>query len=208
FARLPGCLPVRWRPRRRRDGSATDLRLLPVDAPARPCPRAAPDGGAPVNGLLALSTFCLICGGLLLAHFYFGRRRPALSVRLARAQGAAVAGWSQGWPFSPIELPAALARVLESNRRDLRRAGAGQTLPRFLAEKALLAVATPLVPLLPYAAAVGRLPSAGVALLFALAGFFVPDLLLRHEVRRRREAIFLDLPEAISVLALALRAGQ
>src|ERR671929_39886 len=59
-----------------------------------------------------------------------------------------------------------------------------------------------------HAAAVGRLPSAGVVLLFVLAGFFVPDLLLRAEVRRRREAIFLDLPEAIAVLALALRAGQ
>ncbi len=64
------------------------------------------------------------------------------------------------------------------------------------------------MPLLPYAAAVGRLPSAGIALLFAIAGFFVPDLILRAEVKRRREAIFLDLAEAISVLALALRAGQ
>jgi hypothetical protein len=47
-----------------------------------------------------------------------------------------------------------------------------------------------LVPLLPYAAATGRLPSAGVLLVLALAGFFVPDLLLRSEVNRRREAIF------------------
>ena len=47
-----------------------------------------------------------------------------------------------------------------------------------------------------------------VLLLPAVAGFFLPDLLLRSEVRRRREAIFLDLPEAIAVLALALRAGQ
>ena len=30
---------------------------------------------------------------------------------------------------------------------------------------------------------------------FAVAGFFVPDLMLRSEVKRRREAIFLDLPE-------------
>ena len=82
-----------------------------------------------MNGLLALSTFCLICGGLLLAHFYLGRRRPALSVRLARAQGAAVAGWSQGWPFR-IEPPAPFARAIESYRRDLRRAGSGKTLPR------------------------------------------------------------------------------
>jgi tight adherence protein C len=160
-----------------------------------------------VNGLLAFSTLCLIAGGLLLGHLYLGRRRPALAVRLARAQGAAVAGWSQGRPLG-IEPPAGLARLLAGHERDLRRAGGGKTLARFLGEKALLALATPLVPLLPYAAAVGRLPSAGVVLLFVLAGFFVPDLLLRAEVRRRREAIFLDLPEAIAVLALALRAGQ
>src|SRR5207302_5728725 len=136
-----------------------------------------------------------------------GRRRPALSVRLARAQGTVTGGWSQARAFG-IEPPAALARVLEAYARDLRRAGGGKTLARFLAEKGLLAVATPLVPLLPYAAAVGRLPSAGIALLFAIAGFFMPDLILRAEVKRRREAIFLDLPDAISVLALALRAGQ
>src|SRR5207244_6774540 len=53
-----------------------------------------------------------------------------------------------------------------------------------------------------------RLPLAGVLLLAALAGFFVPDLMLRSQVKRRQEAIFLDLPEAISVLALALGAGQ
>src|SRR5262249_8149770 len=135
------------------------------------------------------------------------RGGAGVGIGLGRAQGVVAAAWPQGWPFG-IELPAALARVLESYRRELRRAGAGKTLPRFLAEKALLAAATPLVPLLPYAVAVGRLPSAGVVGLFALAGFFVPDLLLRQEVRQRREAIFLDLPEAISVLALALRAGQ
>ena len=160
-----------------------------------------------MNGLLALSTLCLIAGGLLLGNLYLGRRRPTLAVRLARAQGAAMAGWSRGWPLG-IEPPAGLARLLAGYGRDLRRAGGGKTLARFLGEKALLALATPLVPLLPYAAAVGRLPSAGVVLLFVLAGFFVPDLLLRAEVRRRREAIFLDLPEAIAVLALALRAGQ
>ena len=160
-----------------------------------------------MNGMLAFSTLCLVSGGLLLGTFFLGRRRPTLAVRLARAQGAATAGWSQGRPWG-IEPPAGLARLLAGYGRDLRRAGGGKTLARFLAEKALLALATPLVPLLPYAAAVGRLPSAGVVLLFALAGFFVPDLLLRAEVRRRREAIFLDLPEAIAVLALALRAGQ
>ena len=49
--------------------------------------------------------------------------------------------------------------------------------------------------------------SAAVLLLLAVAGF-VPDLMLRSEVKRRREAIFLDLPEAIAVLALSLGAGQ
>jgi tight adherence protein C len=158
-----------------------------------------------VNGLLVLSTLCLLAGGLLLANLYLGRRRPALAVRLARAQGAAVAARP---PVLGLEPPAVLERLLESYRRDLRRAGSDKTLARFLGEKALLAVAIPLVPLLPYAAAAGRLPSARVALMFVVAGFFVPDLILRAEVKRRREAMFLDLPEAIAVLALALRAGQ
>src|SRR5207244_1181967 len=79
FAGLPGCLPDRRWNGGGRGRSAADLRLLPADAPARARPRAAADGGAPVNALLALSTFCLLTGGLLLAHFYFGRRRPALA---------------------------------------------------------------------------------------------------------------------------------
>jgi tight adherence protein C len=72
----------------------------------------------------------------------------------------------------------------------------------------LVALAAPLVLLLPYAATTGRLPTIGVLFLLAVGGFFVPDLALRSDVRRRQEAIFLDLPEVISVLALALGAGQ
>ena len=105
-------------------------------------------------------------------------------------------------------MPSWLTGLWASVERDLRSAGGRKTVRRFLADKVLLAVASPLVPLLPYVAATGRLPSAGVLLLLALAGFFVPDLILRSEIKRRREAIFLDLPEAISVLALALGAGQ
>jgi len=160
-----------------------------------------------VNGLLFFSSLCLFGGGLVFAHIYLGRRRPTLAARLARASGTATVVGIQARALG-VEPPAPLARMLDSYGRDLRRAGGGKTLARFLGEKALLAVATPVVPLLPYAAAVGRLPSGGVALLFALAGFFFPDLVLRAQVKRRREAIFLDLPEAISVLALALRAGQ
>jgi pilus assembly protein TadC len=44
--------------------------------------------------------------------------------------------------------------------------------------------------------------------LLAIGGSFVPDLLLRQQVKQRREAIFLDLPEAIAVLSLSLGAGQ
>jgi hypothetical protein len=66
----------------------------------------------------------------------------------------------------------------------------------------------PLVPLLPYSAAVQHLPSPVIVLVLAVVGFFVPDLVLRSEAGQRKEAIFLDLPEAISVMALSLRAGQ
>ncbi len=158
-----------------------------------------------MNAALLLSSACLVAGGLLLAYAY-AFRRPALAVRLARAEGLSagrVAG--RGLAF---ELPTWLSGLRASYERDLRRAGGRKTLSRFLGHKALVGLALPLVALLPSAAASGRLPSAGVLLLLAVAGFFVPDLMLRSEVKRRREAIFLDLPEAIAVLALALGAGQ
>jgi tight adherence protein C len=158
-----------------------------------------------VNLALFLSSACLVAGGLALAYAY-AHRRPALAIRLERTAGAGVqapVGDRLG-----VELPSWLDGVHASYERDLRQAGAQKTLARFLLEKALVAAATPPVLLLPYAAATGRLPSAGVLLLPALAGFFVPDLVLRSQVKRRREAIFLDLPEAISVLALVLGAGQ
>ena len=158
-----------------------------------------------MNTVLLLSSVCLVAGGLLLAYAY-AFRRPALAVRLARAEGLSpgtVAGGRLGF-----ETPAWLSGVRVSYERDLRQAGGRKTLARFLAHKALVTLALPLVALLPYGAASGRLPPAGGLLLLAIAGFFVPDLMLRSEVKRRREAIFLDLPEAIAVLALALGAGQ
>jgi tight adherence protein C len=158
-----------------------------------------------VNAVLLLSSSCLVGGGLLLAYAY-ASRRPGLAIRLARAEGAQPSAL-EGRGIS-LEPPAWLSRLRAFYESDLRQADSQKTLGRFLAEKALVAVALPLVPLLPYAAATGRLPSAGVLLLLALAGFFAPDLVLRSKVTRRREAIFLDLPEAISVLALALGAGQ
>jgi tight adherence protein C len=158
-----------------------------------------------VNGLLFLSSVCLVSGGLLLAYAH-AFRRPPLAARLARADGVpSNRPTGRALVFEP---PAWLAGLRASYERDLRQAGGRKTLPRFLGHKLLFALAGPLVPLLPYAAATGRLPSVGVLLLLSLAGFFVPDLLLRSEVKRRREAIFLDLPEAIAVLALTLGAGQ
>jgi tight adherence protein C len=157
-----------------------------------------------MNPLLALSSACFVAGGLLLARTYLGRQRPALATRLARAEGRA----GSGAAGAAAALPDWARAIGAAYARDLRRAGGGKTLRRFAREKALLAFAAPLVPLLPYAATTGRAPSPVLIVLFAAAGSFIPDLVLRAEVRRRREAIFLDLPEAIAVLALALRAGQ
>lgn len=158
-----------------------------------------------MNAALLLSSACLVAGGLMLAHAY-AFSRPALAVRLARAEGLSTdrrAGRGLG-----LETPVWLFGLRASYERDLRQAGGRKTIARLLGHKALVACALPLVALLPYAAVSGRLPSAAVLLLLAVAGFFVPDLMLRSEVKRRREAIFLDLPEAIAVLALALGAGQ
>jgi tight adherence protein C len=161
-----------------------------------------------VSAPLLLSAVALVAGGLLIAYSVVAGGRPALAARLERA-GAPVR--SRARLGGRLTVDARLGREAEAlgarYERSLRQAGDGKTVVRLLAEKALLAIAFPLVPLLPYAAATGRLPSAGFALALAVVGFVVPDLALRSAVRRRREDIFLDLPEALSVMALALGAG-
>jgi Flp pilus assembly protein TadB len=158
-----------------------------------------------MNATLFLSTVTFVIGGLLLVAYVLAGRREPLAVRLARVEGriSQVGASSAG-----LSLPGWLIGLREGYERDLRRAGGEKTMRRFLAEKGLLAFAAPFVVLAPYAAATARLPSLALVVLLALAGFFVPDLVLRQQVRQRREAIFLDLPEAISVLSLSLGAGQ
>jgi Flp pilus assembly protein TadB len=158
-----------------------------------------------MNTTLFLSSVSFVIGGLLLVtHVLTGRREP-LAVRLARAEGRIDELVSHG---GAVQLPGWLTGMTETYEHDLRRAGGEKTLRRFFGEKLLLAFAAPFVVLAPYAAATGRLPSLALVVLLAGGGFFVPDLLLRQQVKQRREAIFLDLPEAISVLSLSLGAGQ
>jgi tight adherence protein C len=163
-----------------------------------------------MNPALLFCSVCLVAGGLLVCEHLLSQRRPALAVRLARAQaarglahGAAIAG--TGVP-EPVRAFSERVRVGYENR--LRKAGKNEAVELFFAKKLLLAFAVPFVPLLPYAAAADRLPSAAVALILAVAGFFLPDLALRVEIKQRREALFLDLPEALAVMSLSLRAGQ
>lgn len=160
-----------------------------------------------MNAALVLCSLCLVAGGLLLAQWGLSSRRPALTTRLARAEGDHRAPGGVRLLGSPTP-PAWVAGILARYERDLRQAGEGKTLGRLFGEKALLAVAVPLVPLMPYAAASGRLMPGALLLVLAVGGFFVPDLALRTDVKRTREAIFLDLPEAISVMSLALGAGK
>jgi len=159
-----------------------------------------------VNTTLLLSSVSFVIGGLLLVlHVLAGRREP-LAVRLARVEGRL--GSVRAHSTTRLQLPGWLIGLREGYERDLRRAGGEKTMRRFLGEKTLLAFAAPFVVLAPYAAATVRMPSLGLVLVLVIAGFFVSDLLLRQQVRQRREAIFLDLPEAISVLSLSLGAGQ
>jgi len=162
-----------------------------------------------VNVTLALSSLCLVVGGLLIYAHVLSQRRPSLAVRLARARG-------EQPPSAENPLAAGVpdwARVRGEQvsafyDRALRHAGRNETAEQLLLKKLLLAFAVPFVPLLPYAAAVQHAPPVVLVLILAVAGFFVPDLVLRSEARARREALFLDLPEAVSVMALSLRAGQ
>jgi Flp pilus assembly protein TadB len=164
-----------------------------------------------MNGTLLFSSLCLIVGGLLLCEHVLSRRRPALSARLARAQGARHLGQASDRSVAgsvPEPVRAWSERVRVSYEHRLRRAGNGDSVGLFFVKKVLFAFTLPFVPLALYAAAADKLPSAIVVLVLAVAGFFLPDLALREEVKKRREALFLDLPEALSVMALSLRAGQ
>jgi len=158
-----------------------------------------------MNATLFLSSVSFVIGGLLLVVYVLAGRREPLVVRLARVEGRIAELGARG---ATLQLPGSLAGLRASYERDLRRAGGRKTLGRFFADKALLAFAAPFVVLAPYAAATGRLPSLALVVLLAIGGSFVPDLLLRQQVKQRREAIFLDLPEMIAVLSLSLGAGQ
>jgi tight adherence protein C len=157
-----------------------------------------------VTGELIAVDGCFVGGGLLLASSYLAQRRPTLELRLRSVKGE-VRQELRPWES---QLPDWVTYVQARYQRELRAAGSDKTVRRLLLEKALLAIATPLVPLLPYAAVTGRLLSLPIVVLLAAAGSFVPDLVLRAEAKKRRESIFLDLPEAIAILALSLRAGQ
>src|SRR5581483_4153077 len=183
-ARLPERVPDGGGDDRCDSRRGVDLRLLPADAPARPRAGAAADKDATMNTTLLLSSVSLVLGGLLLVvHVLAGRREP-LAVRLARVEGRLGELGTHG---AVLQLPGWLAGLHESYGRDLRRAGGEKTLRRFLAEKALLAFAAPFVVLAPYAAATTRLPSLALVVLLAAGGFFVPDLVLRQQVKQRRE---------------------
>jgi tight adherence protein C len=163
-----------------------------------------------VSAVLFFSSVCLVAGGLLLVVHFRSYRRPSLQVRLARAEGELPVGTAAGSLVDQVPEPlhALSERILVGYEERLRRAGRNETASLLVLKKVLLAVAVPLVPLLPYSAAVRHLPSPVIVLVLAAVGFFVPDFVLRSEAGQRREAIFLDLPEAISVMALSLRAGQ
>ncbi len=164
-----------------------------------------------MNGTLALCSICLVVGGLLLYAHTLSRRRPSLAVRMARARGEHPATLGQENPLA-ASLPESVGvwseRIRAIYEGWLSQAGRSETPRQFFLKKLLLAFAVPFVPLLPYAAAVQHPPSIVLVLILAVVGFFAPDLALRTEARERREALFLDLPEAVSVMALSLRAGQ
>jgi tight adherence protein C len=160
-----------------------------------------------MSGTLAFSSLCLIAGGLLITVHVLARRRPSLQVRLARSEGQATQAGALASDV-PDTLQEWAGRTLAGYEQRLKRAGRDETARLFALKKLLLAVAVPLVPLLPYSAAVHHLPSPIIALALAVLGFFVPDLVLRSEAEQQREAIFLDLPEAISIMAISLHAGQ
>ena len=159
-----------------------------------------------MNVTLFLSSISFVAGGLLLAVHLLAPQRAPVAERLPsiRRHGT---GALNGGAVSPKPRPLVL-RLRARYERDLRRSGGTKTLRRLVQEKLLVASAAPFVLAAPYAAAVGHFPSPLLLVLLAVGGFFFSDVLLRHEIKQRQEQLFLDLPELISVLALALGAGQ
>ena len=158
---------------------------------------------------VVLGFLVFAAGALLLVWHRFAAKTPALGVRLARARGAIVAETALSRRRrADLAVPLWLQVRLDRYEEQLRLADERKTLTRFLVEKAAATVALPLIVLAPYAAATQRPPPLLLLLGLALAGFFVPDLSLREQVKRRREAILFELPDALSMIALALGAGQ
>ena len=163
-----------------------------------------------VSGVIA-GFLLFSCGTLVLVWHRYGQKTAPLSSRLATVRGerpttarfrVALPGWVDAG------LPPWLTERLAGYQLKLRLAGEGKTLARFLLDKLVSAVVLPLILAIPYLAVTHRAPSLLLGLALAAAGFFVPDLGLRQAVKRRRERVFLELPDALSMMALSLGAGQ
>lgn len=155
---------------------------------------------------LLLSSISLVAGGLLIAIPLLAPQRAPVVDRLTSTRRTRLD--SSNGSLSGTTSPAALRWLGARYERALRQSGGDKTIRRLLAEKLLVTFAAPFVLAAPYAAAVGHLPSPLLLIVLGVAGFFLSDALLRHEIKQRHEQLFLDLPELISVLALALGAGQ
>jgi tight adherence protein C len=160
-----------------------------------------------MNVALVFSSVCLVAGGLLLAQWALSRRRPALDVRLARAEGL-LPTRDDRLDLNELPKPVWLDELLARYERELHLVGEGKTLSSFTREKLLATVAVPCIPLVPYLAASGRLLPLWLLAALFVCGFLLPDLALRTEVGRVREAIFLDLADVIAIISLALGAGK
>jgi tight adherence protein C len=159
---------------------------------------------AVVAGFLVFSA-----GALMLVWHRYGTKTAALSLRLAHARSELGSNVGLGRrPSLDLAAPLWVHARLDGYERGLQLAGESKTLARFLIEKAIAAAALPLILLAPYAAVMQRLPPLLLLGALGVGGFFIPDLCLREQVKRRRERIFLDLPDALAMMALALGAGQ
>ena len=151
------------------------------------------------------------CGALILVWHRYGEKTASLSSRLATVRGEqpAAARFRVGLPgWVDGGLPPWLTERLARYQLQLRVAGEGKTLGRFLLDKLLSAAVLPLILLIPFLAVTHRAAPLVLLLALAAAGFFLPDLGLRQTIKRRRERVFLELPDALSMMALSLGAGQ
>lgn len=145
--------------------------------------------------------------------------RPRLAAERLRGGGAPGQGMPE-WQAKVVKLAEPLAKLIQPGegieysrlRSKLVHAGYRRwmAMPLFFSAKVVLALLLPLL-LVTYIGLAGLEWSADTALTWVFIaagiGFFLPNLYLKHAIRRRQRHLFETFPDAIDLLVVCMEAG-